>query len=340
MRRLKRPGQSKHRSISIVIAARNEETRIEPCLKSLESIDYDKDYYEVILVDDCSTDKTAGIIETYCQRHQNWKIIRLIEKSTHLRGKKNALREGIAQAQNELIFTTDADCVVPCNWLRNMVCYFQDHVSMVLGYSPLIYEKRWYYRLLQFDNLFSAITAAAPVKLGYPFTSVGRNLSYRKDAYHELGGFHALKKFRSGDDIHLTNRFHRHSEGEIEYCADPGTFVQTLIPASNEEVLQQQIRKNSKTFQLSISSIVLMSLIFFYYLLVISLPIIYPSMLIPWLILIFLKFIFEFIPLIKAAIIFRQKDIIPFIPLMQIIYPLYIIVFSLIGSFQHYHWKK
>jgi len=340
LHRLKKPEQKIIRSISIIIAARNEESRIEPCLKSLESIDYPKDNYEVILVDDCSEDRTAEIMEKYCNRHHRWKIVRINEKSTQLKGKKNALREGIAQAKNELIFTTDADCVVPPMWLKNMVCYFQDHVSMVLGYSPLISEKRWYYRLLQFDNLFSAIAAAAPVKLGYPFTSVGRNLAYKKDAYHELGGFQALKKFRSGDDIHLTNRFHRHDGGEIDYCADPQTFVQTLIPSSNEEVVQQQIRKNSKTFQLSLSSIAFMSFIFIYYILLIILPIAYPAIIMPWFLLIFLKFIFEFIPLRSSSSIFRQNDLIPYIPLMQIIYPLYIITFSLIGIFQNYRWKK
>ncbi len=340
LRRLSTPGQNKIRSISIIIAARNEENRIRPCLKSLETIDYPFESYEVILVDDCSVDGTAEIIETYCQRHQNWKLIRLKEKSTHLKGKKNALFEGIARAKNEIIFTTDADCIVPSNWLKKMVCYFKDNVSMVLGYSPLISEKKWYYRLLQFDNLFSAIAAAAPVKSGYPFTSVGRNLAYRKDAYNALGGFNALKKFRSGDDIHLTNRFHQHDGGEIDYCADPDTFVQTFIPTSNEEVFQQQIRKNSKTFQLSASSIVFMSLIFVYYLLLFILPIISPATLKLWIILIILKFILEFIPLKKSAVIFKQKDLIPYIPLMQIIYPLYIIIFSLIGSLQYYHWKK
>jgi cellulose synthase/poly-beta-1,6-N-acetylglucosamine synthase-like glycosyltransferase len=334
------PEQNLIRSVSIIIAARNEEDRIEPCLKSLELIDYPGDKFEVILVDDCSVDKTAEIMASYCNQHSNWKIIRIKEKSTQLKGKINALREGIVHAENELIFTTDADCVVPPMWLKNMVCYFQDHVSMVLGYSPLISENKWYYKLLQFDNLFSAIVAAAPVKLGYPFTSVGRNLAYKKEAYHELGGFQALKNFKSGDDIHLTNQFHRHDGGKIDYCADPQTFVYTLIPSSFDEVVQQQIRKNSKTFQLSLSSITFMLLIFIYYVLMIILPLAYPAIIIPWVLFVFIKFILEFIPLKISATIFKQKDIIPFIPLMQIIYPLYIITFSLIGSFQKYHWKK
>jgi len=327
-------------TISIVIAARNEEKRITACLDSLEKIDYPADKYEIILVDDHSADQTAELVGTVCRKYANWTLIRLYKKSDQLRGKKNALQKGIENAKGEIIFTTDADCSVPPAWLRSTARYFSPEVSMVLGYSPLIKEKRYYFRLLQFDNLFSAIAGAAPTKLGFPFTSVGRNLAYRKTDYETTGGFLALKKFRSGDDIHLTKRFHHQNGGRIEYCADPDTFVHTMIPSSVKEVIQQQMRKNSKTFQLSLPNIAVMLAIFLLYLLFFSLPLILPGILVLWLVVIFIKFGVEYLILRKAARIFEQSDLTPFIPLMQIIYPLYIITFTLLGSFQFYQWKK
>jgi len=327
-------------TISIVIAARNEEKRISACLESLERIDYPADKFEVIVVDDNSADQTAALVGAVCRKYTNWSLIRLHQKSDQLRGKKNALQNGIEKAEGELIFTTDADCRVPAGWLRAMVRYFAPDVSMVLGYSPLIKEKRSYYRLLQFDNLFSAIAAAAPTKLGYPFTSVGRNMAYRKTAYETAGGFLALKKFRSGDDIHLTKRFHHQNGGRIDYCADPETFVQTMMPSSRREVIQQQMRKNSKTFQLSLPNIIVMLALFLLYLLFFSLPLFLPGNLLLWLVVILIKLGAEYVILRKAARIFKQTDLIPFIPLMQIIYPLYIITFSLLGSFQLYQWKN
>jgi cellulose synthase/poly-beta-1,6-N-acetylglucosamine synthase-like glycosyltransferase len=327
-------------TISIVIAARNEEKRISDCLESLENIDYPADKFEVIVVDDHSADRTAALVGAVCRKYTNWSLIRLHQKSDQLRGKKNALQNGIEKAGGEIIFTTDADCRVPPEWLRAMARYFRPDVSMVLGYSPLIKEKRPYYRLLQFDNLFSAIAGAAPAKLGFPFTSVGRNLAYRKTDYETTGGFLALKKFRSGDDIHLTKRFHHQNGGRIDYCADPDTFVHTMIPSSVREVIQQQMRKNSKTFQLSLPNIIVMLAIFLLYLLFFSLPLMLPGILLLWLVVIFIKFAVEYVILRKAARIFEQSDLIPFIPLMQIIYPLYIITFSLLGSFQFYQWKK
>jgi biofilm PGA synthesis N-glycosyltransferase PgaC len=338
--RLKKPDENRFYSISIIVAARNEEKRIFGCLESLEKLDYPQEKFEIIFVDDNSEDKTAEIIKAYCQKNSNWKLIQLEEKSEWLKGKKNALLNGIAQASGELIFTTDADCNVPSSWLKKMVNYFHPKVSMVLGYSPLIRYSKFYFKLLQFDNLFSSIASAAPTKLGYPFTSVGRNLAYRKDSYEEMGGFQVLQKFRSGDDVHLTGHFRYKKNGIIDFCADPDTFVQTQIPSSFKEVIQQQIRKNSKTFQLSWSSIIFMLNIFIYYLLLILIPVLLPAQLYLWGTLLFIKFALEYVTLLKAANIFKQRDLILYIPLMQVIYPPYIIFFSIIGTFQFYQWKK
>jgi len=338
--RLKKPSENRFHSISVIIAARNEEKRILGCLDSLEKLDYPREKFEIIFVDDNSEDKTAEIINAYCQKNSNWKLIQLEKKSEWLKGKKNALLNGIAQAGGELIFTTDADCSVPSAWLKKMVNYFRPEVSMVLGYSPLIKSNKFYFKLLQFDNLFSSIASAAPTKLGYPFTSVGRNLAYRKDSYEDMGGFQALKKFRSGDDIHLTGHFRYQKNGIIDFCADPDTFVQTQIPSSLKEVVQQQIRKNSKTFQLSWSSIIFMMIIFFYYLSLIMIPVFLPARLYLWGALLFIKFALEYVTLLKAANIFQQRDLVPYMPLMQVIYPAYIIFFSVIGTFQFYQWKK
>jgi cellulose synthase/poly-beta-1,6-N-acetylglucosamine synthase-like glycosyltransferase len=340
LRRLRTGAPSGELPVSIVIAARNEEDSIIGCLESLTRLDYPEDKYEVVLVDDHSQDSTPEKIIAFCEKRVNWKYILLKEKSGELRGKKNALLHGINHARHELIFTTDADCRVPEGWLRRMAGYFRPDVSMVLGYSPLAPGKGFLYRLLQFDNLFSAIASAAPVKLGYPFTSVGRNLAYRKKIYEDAGGFLALKKFKSVDDVHLTERFRYLNTGKIDFCADPSTFVETRLLHRVGSVFQQQIRKNSKTLIMSAGSVLISLLIFSYYMMMISYPFLLPGSVLIWGILAGVKLIIEYIDLRKAALIFRQNDLIGWIPLMQIVYPFHIIFFSIIGVFQVYRWKK
>jgi len=338
--RLREPTQSFTPRISVVIAARNEADRIQACLNSLEQLDYPEDRYEIILVDDHSTDATPRLIQQYCTRHPNWKFIPLNQKSSELRGKKHALLTGIAAARGEIIFTTDADCVVPPGWLRHMSRYFENDVTMVLGYSPLIERPGVWHKLLAFDNLFSAIVAAAPTQLGHPISSVGRNLAYRKDAYNDVGSFLALKKFRSGDDVHLTERFRFMKVGKIVFCAHPQTFVATLPPATLKEIFHAQLRKHSKIFKQTPSAIAFSLGVFLSYCWLTLFPLFAPQYLTLWLYTMGAKFLMEFVDLTVAARIFRQTQLVKYFPLMQIIYPFYIFLFSFLGAFDIYRWKE
>jgi cellulose synthase/poly-beta-1,6-N-acetylglucosamine synthase-like glycosyltransferase len=326
--------------ISVIIAARNEQERILPCLQHLENIDYPSGRLEIILVDDNSRDNTPTLIAKYCARHGNWRLIRLSENKMYLSGKKNALAHALAEARGEIIFTTDADCMVPPLWLRNMVQYFTPEVSMVMGYSPLIPAQGWWNKILQFDNLFSAIVTAAPAKLGYPFSSAGRNLAYRRSSYDLVGGYQALKKYRSGDDLHLTERFRSLGKGRIDFSADPETFVPTRPPSTGREIFNQQIRKNSKVLKASPGTVIFFIIIFIYYLSILWLPISNSGSIAGWIVLLFIKLVLEWICLIRAVKIFRQESLTGYLPLMQLIYPIFIIFFSLLGMFQKYHWKR
>ena len=326
--------------ISIVIAARNEAQRIGPTLESLSKLDYPADKHEIIFVDDASTDDTAKLIQQYVGRFEHWRLIEIKKKSGQLLGKKNALNEAIKQSRGELIFTTDADCVVPPGWLRYMSGYFSEETIMVLGHSPLKGKKGFLGSFLKFDNLFSAIVAAAPLKLGFPHTSVGRNLAYRKSVYEAVGGYEALKEFRSGDDVYLTELFRRKGQGKIDYCVHPNTFVETIPPDTTGEVFHQQIRKNSKTLKKSTPTVLFSMMLFVAYLMFMFLPLVFPSLTLLWLKLILVKFILEFLALTQAAVIFRKKELLFWFPFMQLIYPFYVTFFSILGALQIYKWKK
>ena len=338
--RLKNRFTQEQPTISILIAARNEANRIRPGLESLSRLNYPTDRFEIIFVDDASTDGTDNIIADYANKFDNWTLIRLKEKSKEMPGKKNALNEALKVATGELIFTTDADCQVPPEWLKNMTAYFNSGTHMVLGHSPLRVEKGFAGIFLAFDNLFSAIVAAAPAKLGFAHTSVGRNLAYRRSEIDQMDGYRALKKFRSGDDVHLTERFRRKSSGKIDYCADPATFVDTLPPYTAREIFHQQIRKNSKVLKKSWPTIFVSILIFITYMMFMFLPLVLPALNGLWLVIIIIKTFVEFLALTQAAFIFSKKKLIPWFLLFQFIYPIYVIMFSLLGALQIYEWKK
>ena len=336
----KMPAMGDCPTVSVVIAAKNEEQRIIPTLESLQKLDYPPEKLEVIIVDDASTDGTAHVVRKYADKFDNWHLIQIKQDSDKYHAKKMALAAGVDKARGQLIFTTDADCEVPGQWIRAMCAYFEPGVDMVLGYSPLKTGKGLLARFLDFDNLFSAIVVAAPTVLGFPVSSVGRNMAFRKSAYTKIGGYRALTKFRSGDDIHLTERMRDNSNGKIAFCADPQSFVYSQPPATGREIFYQQIRKNSKILDKSFRSAAISVLLFFVFVLFYTLPLFNPAWLTVWLGVIVLKFLLEFVALIQAARIFRANNLILLFPLMQVFYPLYVMVFGLLGTLHLYKWKR
>lgn len=325
--------------ISVVISARNEEKRIKPTLESLLKIKYPHDKYEIIFVDDASTDNTVLIIEKYLARNNNWQLLRIYEKKDLLKGKKAALTKAIEMAKGEIILTTDADCIVPENWLTEMAGCFDDKTSMVLGYSRLQKRKGWLDKLLVFDNLFSGIMIAAPTLLGFPMSSVGRNMAYRKKDFIEVGGFDSLVQYKSGDDVHLTELFRRVAKGKIKFCFNKNSFTLSNPPDTFKEIFHQQIRKNSKVLKKSMGSVFLTLFVFLYHLCLVLFPFLYGISNF-WLMLLAIKLFIEIITLIVSAIKFSERRIIPFLLFFQIFYPIYVMIMALVGIFQHYEWKK
>ena len=113
--------------ISIIIPARNEELNIADCLNSIVNQSYPKHLFEVLVVDDHSTDKTAEIIASY--RHQNIQLISLkdfVAPNEINSYKKKAIEIAIRQSTGELIITTDADCIAPPNWLQTIAAFYHE----------------------------------------------------------------------------------------------------------------------------------------------------------------------------------------------------------------------
>jgi len=177
--------------VTVVVAARNEQENIGKCLNALVNQSYTSEKYEIIIVDDRSTDKTVDIIKSYCKTYPQVKLIQVTELHDSISPKKHALETGIEAAQGEIILTTDADCIPASGWIKGMVSYFETDVGLVAGFSPLekAGEKTIFSRLMTLDSLSLAAMAAGSFGLSKPLTCNGRNLAYRKETYQSVDGF-------------------------------------------------------------------------------------------------------------------------------------------------------
>ncbi len=178
-------------SVSIIIAARNEEANIHDCLESAVNQTYPISLYEIIIINDGSTDGTERICNDFVRRYPNIKLIQ-VKDDKIIRGKANALAQGIENAAGEIILITDADCTVPRTWVEQTANRFSSEVGLIGGFT-LQKAAKPFEGMQSLDWTFILGMAAATAGLGNPLGSIGNNLSFRKSAYNEVGGYRKLK---------------------------------------------------------------------------------------------------------------------------------------------------
>ncbi len=228
------------KKISVIIAARNEEKNILPLLSSLANQRYPKENFEIIVVNDRSTDGTAALVEQFRQQCGNLRMISIESNQTDMPNKKNALRAGIDAAQFDILAFTDADCIVPPAWLEEISRHYSEETGVVAGYSPYRYDKT--FSVLRYEEFRKSILAAASVGLRNAFLCTGRNFSYRKAVFKQLGGFEKIKQSISGDDDLFLQRVSGETDWQIAYMTGPDSSVTTLPPDSFSTFLHQRIR--------------------------------------------------------------------------------------------------
>ena len=186
--------------ISVIICAKNEADNLIEFLPSIINQKYPD--FEIVLINDASTDKTLEIMENFRKENSNIKIVNVENNEAFWGNKKYALTLGIKAASNDLLLFIDADCKPISNsWIEEMSTNFSKEKSIVLGYGK--YEPKKYSLvnlLVRFETLLTAIQYFSYAKIGSPYMAVGRNLAYKKDEFFKVNGFINHMNIRSGDD--------------------------------------------------------------------------------------------------------------------------------------------
>jgi 1,2-diacylglycerol 3-beta-glucosyltransferase len=179
-------------TVSIVIAARNEELNIPALLDSLLQQTYPRDLLEILVVDDRSTDRTALLVQEYGQRYAHIRLVSVHLDDGHLRGKTNALTQGMEASSGEIIMITDADCVVPPGWVEEIIRHYTDtSIGVVAGFTALR-DTDWFSAMQSLDWLVLLTIASGAVRMDVPLTAIGNNLSVRRTAYDRVGGYRQI----------------------------------------------------------------------------------------------------------------------------------------------------
>lgn len=228
-------------SVSVIVAARNEEGSIAACLESLNKLIYPENKIEKIIVDDSSTDCTGELIKNFIIDKPYFKLLQLEEDiDEKLKGKVRAMSEGIKISSGEIILTTDADCVVNPLWAKTIVSYYVGNVGIVNGFTTQS-VKNSFSGMQAIDFIYLLFIAAGTINLGKPVSCIGNNMSFRKKAYEEVGGFENLP-FSVTEDFLLLNSIHKLKKYDIIYPLNRDSLVISKPALSFGELFNQKKR--------------------------------------------------------------------------------------------------
>jgi len=237
-------------TFSIVVPFRNEADNLPQLLECIKNLDYPKTMFEVILIDDFSTDDSEKKIYEWRMANGEYHIT-LIESVRRSKSpKKDAIARAIPIVAHHWVITTDADCILPKNWLKVMNDYIVSHdVEMLAG--PVSYngKMRLSHHFQQMDLLSLQGATIGGFGLGKAFMCNGANFAYSKDLFRELKGFAGNDNTASGDDVFLLHKAMAAVPAKVHYLKSKEAIVTTMPANGWGNLFFQRVRWGSKAVQ-------------------------------------------------------------------------------------------
>lgn len=329
--------KSEELKISIVIAVRNEELTIEKCVDSLLNQNYNQNCFEIIVVDDHSTDHTLDVLKRLTEKFKNVSFYQL----TNTFSKKEAIRYGVNYAINDVIATTDADCMLPKNWLNYIANKFNDETSFLFGSVELEDKTSFLNKFQQLDFFAMQGLTFGTSYYNQPLICNAANMSFKKENYIILND-KIENKTPSGDDVFLLHQFKQNKQ-IISALLNKNFIVQTKAEEKFKDFINQRVRWASKS-KLYKDNL----LLFFNYLVFftnLSVLFIYYHIIFieqnrgVYIILLLSKWVIDFILLFLIASFFNKRKMMKYFIPTQLLYPFYIIGVGIISQFVKFTWK-
>ena len=327
--------------ISVIVCAKNEEENVIKFVPLLAEQDYPD--FEIILIDDASSDITLDIFEDFEKKYSNVRLVKVVNNEAFWGNKKFALTLGIKAAKKEYLLFTDADCYPTSkNWIMEMSSNFTTQKTIVIGYGA--YEKiagSFLNKLIRFETLITAVTYFSWAKMGRPYMGVGRNLAYKKEEFFNVNGFIEHMKIRSGDDDLFINEAAKGKNTTI--CDSPESFTYSKPKTSYKEwFIQKRRHLSTAHFYKSFDKIQL-GCFHFSQLLFFIVPIVLLAFQFQWIIVVSLiafRYLFAWIVLGFSAGKLKEKDVMYWFPILEIV-----VLFTQLNIFitnivsKPVHWK-
>jgi 1,2-diacylglycerol 3-beta-glucosyltransferase len=178
--------------ISILVAARNEEHNILDLLHSLDKLSYPKEYLQILIGNDDSSDNTEPIIRDFIDEKlkiqtAHYQLVNIESQIIGLKGKANVLAQLAHHATGEYYFFTDADVEVPTHWIEEMT-----KINGVVTGVTLVKNTNWFEACQAIEWLFALYLMKRMTDFRLPSTGMGNNMMVSAEAYWAVGGYEKI----------------------------------------------------------------------------------------------------------------------------------------------------
>jgi cellulose synthase/poly-beta-1,6-N-acetylglucosamine synthase-like glycosyltransferase len=342
--------QPKNTFATIIICVRNEEENILKLLQCIENQSYRKDLFEVIIIDDDSADCTFDLMQSK-QKSLTFslslhRLLNFFKDDLNFQPiaspKKRAITEAIKLAKGNLIVSTDGDCLFGEDWLKTIVRYYESTSYKFIS-GPVTFHHNGFFDRLQIVEFASLVgSGAASIQLKMPNMCNGANIAYEKQAFEAVNGFEGFDDIPSGDDEFLMHKIANKFPNQIGFLKDKRAIVSTHAQLNLASFLQQRKRWASKWNKYIDWKNTILAL--FIFILNFSVILVFGMLLLGYfnnlLITVFcMKLVFEWLFLGNVLAFLNKKNELILLPIVQILYPFYV-VFTALNSFKKsYSWK-
>lgn len=326
-------------TVSVIIPMRNEAENIESLLYCLQNQNYPAEAFQIILVDDHSTDNSLTIIENIKMPN-----IKVMQMQRERQGKKAALQRGIEASDGKLIITTDADCVMGREWIRSYVNYYQKYQPvMMLGPVRAQPGKSNFAKVQALEMLSLLGSTAGAAAINHHIMCNGANLAFARSVYPEIRHVYNNPGVSSGDDIFVLQELKKKYRHRIKFIKSKEVAIYTKIADSLPSFFKQRKRWVAKAPHYFDSDIIVTALI----ILVTNLWLLTTLFLgllsfgfKNFLLLMLMKSLIDFLFLYRLSSFFGEKKLLRWFPIVQSIYFVYVSITFFLAVFIPGTWKN
>lgn len=329
---------------SVVVPARNEEGVIHQTLQSLNQQTFSNTAFEVLVVDDHSSDNTMDVVDKASAQFPTLKIRPFqapsVNKQSFVAFKKLAIQKGVEEAKGDWIVTTDADCQPAKKWLVTLYHYIQQYdpylVSGPVQFAPV---KGVFTALQSLEFMILISIGGASLKKGIPSMCNGANLAYKRSVFKAVNGFEGINSIASGDDELLMHKIHKQFPSKVKFLKGQEAMVYTRPLSNLLDFFQQRKRWASKGshYQNPVLTIIIAFVGLFHLMLTFTffLPLSWSFIGLTF----SFKLIPEFIFLTIVTPFFQFRSWLPIYLPAAMAYPFYVVLVGIFSQIGGYSWK-